>query len=104
MAGAQSQKLKSGALAHEFTASKRSRGGHARAEKIREQRARVRELADEEVAALLRRALERLAELLESEHPRVAARVVREILDRVLGRPTVAVDVAPREPIVVRLA
>lgn len=86
--------LKNGAPAHAFTREDRARGGHARAEKIR-RRKELREQFDvaefEDLTAsepeLLDLALARLNLLIGSEDDRVALRAVKEVLDRILGRP-----------------
>jgi len=86
------------------TAETRSKGGHARGEKLRADRAEARQAYLEHLASLTSGALERLAELLESEDEQVAIRAAVAILDRVLGRPPQRVETALAEPITVRLA
>jgi hypothetical protein len=73
---------------HALTKEERSRGGHARAEKLREERAEAQALADEELSKAVTQAVRRLAELVESEDEHVALRAAAQVLDRVLGRPT----------------
>lgn len=90
----QARLLKNGAAAHEFTAEDRAKGGRARAEKIRKRKelrnrfevAHLEDLATAELE-LLDRALVRLNLLIGSDDDRVALRAVKEVLDRVLGRP-----------------
>jgi hypothetical protein len=87
--------LKNGAKAHDFTRDDRTRGGRARAARIRRRKALqerfdVETLEDLDGAKLelLDRALVRLALLIASEDDRIAMRACREVFDRVLGRPS----------------
>lgn len=57
-------------------------------------RPRIAEDVREALRALLPRAVERLAELVESRDDKVAIMAVREVLDRNYGKPRQAVDVA----------
>jgi hypothetical protein len=70
---------------HTFTREEAARGGRARAAKVREEQARAREFADEQPAELVAGAL--AAILTQDEHPIARIRAVREVLDRVLGKP-----------------
>lgn len=74
------------------TAETRSKGGQARAAKHRELRAEARQLAVERLAGMTDKALVRLEGLLLAESDADAYRAVKEVLDRVLGRPTQAVE------------
>jgi hypothetical protein len=74
------------------TRESRSKGGLARAAKIRADREQAQALADEKLAALTTKALDRLDTLLDSDLDFARARGIREVLDRVLGRPTVRVE------------
>jgi hypothetical protein len=84
---ARARTLKSGADAHDFTREERAKGGRARAEKLREGREAAQAFADEQLQAVLAKALHELEELLHSDDPRVKLKAAVVILDRTLGRP-----------------
>jgi hypothetical protein len=71
---------------HKLTTEDRVRGGLARAAKARARREEAETLAAERLSGLMTQALDRLERLLESDDDVAAARAVREVLDRVLGR------------------
>jgi hypothetical protein len=75
-------------IAKKAARESRSKGGLARAAKLREQRKRAEELVEERMLASLERALDRLDAMLDSEDEQVAIRAVREVLDRGLGKAT----------------
>jgi hypothetical protein len=82
------RKLKDGGTAHEFTDDDRSRGGHARAEKLRANKEEKRQLALERAGEFVDAALNRLEASLDSHDQRVALQAARDVLDRVLGKAT----------------
>ena len=75
---------------HEFTKEERSRGSLARAAKLREQRDQRQRETAERFDAMLDKAFLRLEQLLESPDDATAARAIREVFDRSLGRPVQA--------------
>jgi hypothetical protein len=77
---------------HELTHEERSRGGKARAEKIRSQREEAQQLAHDRVSGLVSAALDRVEATLASESDVAALRTAREILDRGLGKPPQALE------------
>jgi hypothetical protein len=85
-----------GTSRHKLTNEERAKGaragGLARAAKIQEEREQAQTLADEKLAALTEKALSRLDDLLDSDLDFARARGIREVLDRVLGKPTVRVE------------
>src|SRR5439155_12282760 len=72
-----------GEFPHQFTEEERRRG---REQRWAEYRARRDEALDR-IQELTPKALDRLEQQLADEEGHVAARAVREVLDRVLGRP-----------------
>ncbi len=79
---------------HELTGEERRRGAYATHAARRAKREAARQLAVERLAGMTEKALTRLENLLLAEDDPTAARAVREVLDRVLGRPTQAVEVS----------
>src|SRR5579859_3652304 len=88
MPRAQSRKLKSGAEAHEFTAEERRRGGLAAAEARKLKQAEREEQARELLSEFVDPALEALRAALDSEDETTRVKAAKDVLDRVLGRPT----------------
>ena len=88
------RKLKSGAPAHDFTDADRSKGGRARAEKLRAEREAAKREADARTAGLTELAVDRLEDLLRGQDPALWPRAIKEVLDRVLGRPAQRVEVS----------
>jgi hypothetical protein len=78
------RKLKSGADAHVFTDEDRAKAAEARKVKQAEREEQARELLSQYVDP----ALEVLRAALDSQDESVRARAAKDILDRVLGRPT----------------
>jgi hypothetical protein len=76
------------------TAAKESRrkGALAAAAAKRRRRAEAEQIAQERIAGLTDKALDRFEHLLSSEEDSVVFRVVKEVLDRVLGKPTQAAE------------
>ena len=79
---------------HELTPEERSRGGQHSGEVRREKRDEARRTAAERLAGMTDDALTRLEKLLLAEDDQIAARAIREVLDRVLGRPRQALELA----------
>jgi hypothetical protein len=77
---------------HRLTASERRHGQAAGAATKRRRRAEAEQVAAERIAGLTDKALDRFENLLSSEEDHVVFRVVKEVLDRVLGKPTQAVE------------
>lgn len=78
------------------TAESRSKGGKARAEKLRAERDHAKAEADARLAGITDLALDRLEQLLRRDEPDQWARAVREVLDRVMGRPSQRLEVQGR--------
>lgn len=78
---------------HILTSDDSAKGGKARAAKYAEARAQARELAVERLAGMTDKALARLEALLVADTDADAYRAIKEVLDRVLGRPMQAVEV-----------
>lgn len=76
---------------HTLTSADRSRGGHARAAKLREQKDAARHDVEEQLRGHVGKAVLKLGEVLDSSDERVVVAAAKEILDRVLGRPVQAV-------------
>ena len=79
---------------HQLTTAERRRGALAAAASKRAKREEARRQSAERIAAMTDAALDRLEQLLAAEDGQVAARAVREVLDRALGRPTQAVELS----------
>lgn len=73
----------------------RSKGGRVRAEKIREQREKARQLADERLSNMTTKALDRLEKLLDDDNAADADayKAIKDVLDRQLGKPGQTVEV-----------
>lgn len=82
-------------IAQRASAESRSKGGRARAAKIRAEKEAAREAALGRVAELVDKALDRLEVSLDADDERLALQAARDVLDRVLGRPTQALAVEP---------
>jgi len=71
---------------HELTKNDRSKGGHARVEKLREQRETAAISAQEKLADAVEAAVERLVNAMADGGDTAAVRAASSILDRVLGK------------------
>src|SRR5690242_11083869 len=76
---------------HEFTEDECRRGAAAAAEAKRAKREAAGRLAIERLADKLERAGDVLAEKLDSDDETIQLRAIREVFDRVLGRPAQAI-------------
>src|SRR5919204_5368495 len=84
-------------MAHEFTTDERRRGALAAAAAKRAKREEARRRSAGRIAAMTDAALDRLEQLLAADDDQIAARAVREVLDRALGRPTQAVELSAEQ-------
>src|SRR5215210_6105617 len=71
---------------HELTRNDRSKGGHARVEKLREQREAAAISAQEKLAGAVGAAVDRLINAMADGGDTAAVRAASSILDRVLGK------------------
>jgi hypothetical protein len=81
---AQQKTLRGGVQPHQLTREERARGGRVKAERVKADKAALREAADERLHELLDVALCRLAGKLEAEDPDL--RAIVEVLDRTMGK------------------
>src|SRR5436305_3443392 len=86
---------------HNFTSEERARGasegGKARAARYRELRDEAQRDAIAQLAGMTAKALLTLEAILDAEDDPDAFRAAKDVLDRVLGRPTQAVEVTGGE-------
>ena len=80
-----------------FTQEERRRGSYARAEKLREERQRARELVEERLLELAEKAVAALAQALDSADPRVQLCAAIYIVDRILGKPVERTELSDDE-------